>query len=190
MAKLLCLMVVSGLLLTACATTTVPSHETIAKSARDHFSVSGRFTVNYQKPDGSDDSVSGSFDWQQQGEQARIDLRSPLGQTLAQILVAEQAQLIVPDQPRIVAADVETLTQQQLGWRLPAEGLRDWLLGKPHLRQTAQQIMAQGKLQRLTQDGWQIDYLDWNGPLPRRLNLAWLAASPRLELRLVLDRWD
>ncbi len=169
------------LLLSACAITVPPSAVT-EKISRDHFSVSGRFTVNYQKPDGSDDSASGSFDWQQNGERTRIALRSPLGQTLAQILVdnAGQAQLIVPDQATITAPDVETLTAQQLGWKLPARGLRDWLLRKNE-NDTPQQH---------TQDGWQIDYLSWNGLLPRRIKLRWLGDHPKLELRLVLDQWE
>ncbi len=168
------------LLLLLCACATVPSSDVTEKISRDHFSVSGRFTVKYQKPDGSDDSASGSFDWQQQGERTRIALRSPLGQTLAQIIVDGQAQLLLPDQPTVTAPDVESLTEQQLGWRLPVHGLRDWLLRKNE----------NGVPQQHTQDGWQVDYLAWNGLLPRRINLRWLAGNPKLELRLVMDQWE
>ncbi|TAK91526.1 MAG: outer membrane lipoprotein LolB [Burkholderiaceae bacterium] len=168
------------LLLAACATT--PGGDIANNITHDHFSVSGRFTVNYQKPDGSDDSASGGFDWRQEGKRTQIDLRTPLGQTIAQITVGDNgaAQLQVPDRPVANAPSVELLTERQLGWRLPVRGLRDWLVRKSE----------NGEPQQMTEDGWQIDYLGWSGTLPRRLNLRWLAASPKLEIKLVLDQWE
>lgn len=178
------------LLLVACATPT--SQHDLGISTPDRFTLSGRFTANYQKPDGSDDSVSGHFDWQQRGQQAHIDLRSPFGQTLAKLIIDEQAQLLVPDRAPLVAPDAETLTQQQLGWSLPVRGLRYWLLGQaqPDGPSHITPSESEPHIAQLNQNGWQIDYLSWHDNQPQRINLHWLNGNPKLELRLILDTWE
>lgn len=185
--------------LAACTSPTKRTH--LGDNTPDAFSLSGRFTVNYQKPndtgaENSSDSVSGNFDWEQENQQTLIDLRSPFGQTIAKIQIDPQtemqAHLLLPDQPPISAASAEILTQQQLGWRLPVNGLRYWLLGQANPHSTPQITQTNNRITRLIQDQWQVDYLSWHNQQPQRITLRWPsdAPTPALELRLVLDTWD
>jgi len=52
------------------------------------------------------------------------------------------------------AADVESLTQQVLGFRLPLGGLADWVRGRPS--------------PDLERRGWRIEYQEYAAELPSR----------------------
>jgi outer membrane lipoprotein LolB len=88
------------------------------------------------------------------------------------------------------AADAETLTEQTLGFRLPLTGLADWVRGRPSPDTPGQtEHGADGKLAKLQQSGWNIEYQEYAGalpsPLPSRLRLTY----PGIELRLAISEW-
>jgi outer membrane lipoprotein LolB len=98
------------------------------------------------------------------------------------------ASLTTSDQKRYQAGDVETLTEQVLGWRLPLAGMHYWVRGRAAPGEPAQ--TQQNGLQRLAelkQSGWLVEFLDYAGErgLPSRLRLS----RQDMELRLVIDEW-
>jgi outer membrane lipoprotein LolB len=87
-------------------------------------------------------------------------------------------------------SDPEAYMQQQLGWSLPIAGLRWWVLGIPAPGSAPRvQIDEQGRALSLDQDGWHIDYSEYQTfgerPVPRKIELA----SAERGFRLVIDQW-
>jgi outer membrane lipoprotein LolB len=86
---------------------------------------------------------------------------------------------------------VESLTEEVLGWRLPARGLQYWVMGRP-----APDGAAEGELddnlqfRTLRQDGWRVDYSGYRivqgTLLPAKLEVT---LDERLRVRLVIDDW-
>jgi len=151
------------------------------------FQLSGRVAVKY---DGQ--GFSGGLRWQRNGETDDMLILSPLGQGVARIQRdAEGVTLTAPDQRSHHAKDTAELTQKVLGWRLPLDGLRYWVLGvaAPAAAATPE-VDADQRLLRLTQDGWRIDYLGYKRidgtDLPGKIVLQ----HGEVEVKLVIDVWD
>jgi outer membrane lipoprotein LolB len=151
------------------------------------FTLDGRIGV---QADGR--GFSGKMRWQHLSQFDAIDLYSPLGSKVVAIESnADAVTLTSSDGNTLTSSDVESLTEQTMGWRLPAHYLEDWALG----RATAAPIASatwdgEGKLSKLSQDGWEIQYISYkasNGyQLPSKLNLR----NAKLYLKLVIDNWQ
>ncbi|VAW87840.1 hypothetical protein MNBD_GAMMA17-1607, partial [hydrothermal vent metagenome] len=111
-----------------------------------------------------EDSWSASLSWQQHAETFDIRFSSMLGQRLAQLKGdALASSLYLPDDRVISAANVSDLLDEELGWSVPMDGLRYWLVGlpAPALASTEKLHMGLdelGRLQWLEQAGWRIEY--------------------------------
>ncbi len=181
-------------LLSACATTApAPSASTVA-AWRDTIDLSGRLSVRYKKS-GQDESLSGKFTWNQSADRTDVSLASPLGQTIAKIVVTpESATLTQADRAPRVARDIDSLTVQTLGWPLPVSGLREWLQG--HATSADGSRFAASRLHDnvLTRDGWRIRFAAWQdqagpNPQPKRIDAVRSATlqSDEITIRIVLD---
>lgn len=183
----------AAVLASGCATTTAPSAAPVA-DYREQIELTGRLTVNYLK-DGQQESISGSFSWEQRPALVDVTLTSPLGQTVATIqLTPHEAVLTQAGQAPRVAANIDELTLETLGWPLPVSGLREWLQGHA--------IDAQGKPFRAsplnnsvtTRDGWRLRFPAWHdgaagAPMPRRIDAerAYVGDIENLAIRIVID---
>lgn len=183
-----------SLLLTACAT--IGQHvEPMSWQLRQQqlqelaaWQVTGRAALY----DGRD-SVRVTLRWQQQQTRYDIQLLTFLGQQLARLQGHNGAdvELTLPDQEPVSAMNAELLMQSQLGWSLPLQGLRHWILGLPAPDGREQSsVDAQGRLQTLQQSGWHIDFASYqmiNGlAMPRKLHLT----HGHYRAKLVLDEWQ
>lgn len=153
----------------------------------NQFDIRGRIGV---QTDGR--GFSGSTHWQHANTGDKIGLFSPLGGQVATINTSTAGvELIASDGKSYYATDAATLTQQILGWSLPMQGLPDWVLGRPAAGPvTHAQWDAAGRLTRLKQDGWDIEYPQYaeasGYQLPSKINLR----SPKLNLKLIIERWS
>lgn len=178
--------------------------KTSQESARvfhDTIGMSGRISVRYQQ-NGKDEAVHGNFTWSQTPDLTNIVLASPLGQTLAIIDVSPtSSKLTQSGKPARVAANVDALAAEALGWPLPVSGLRTWLQGfafdaggKPFTA-TAD---TTGAAAVTTPDGWRIDYPNWQSDeaassqdRPKRIDLERTTAQAgNVSLRIVIDTWQ
>lgn len=154
----------------------------------DAFRLSGRIGVLH---DGN--SFSGSLRWRHDSETDEIFILSPLGQGVARINRSAEGVMLETAEGRIYRADdVETLTQEVLGWRLPARGLQYWVTGRAAPQMPAEGRISSDKLLlQLDQDGWHIDYSGYRTvqgtSLPAKMEM--LAKDSQLEVRLVIDQW-
>ena len=144
---------------------------------------------------GAQGGGSGSFEWQQQGEHADVQIRGPVGIGSVQLQVDGSA-----EDPRMTlrTADGAMLESQaawdeleaRLGAPVPAGNLRFWMLG----------IAAPGEHQwhepdpqgvtALDQDGWRIEYQQFSNDAGARVPTRIRAASGDTKVRIVVDRWQ
>ena len=151
------------------------------------FKIEGRMSVQSQGY-----GTMGNIHWIHAPAYDAIDLYSPLGNKIAAIVKnADGVSLTSQDGKVIRAQSAETLTDLTLGWPLPFSKLSDWIVGRP-----ANGVVSsfawdeQGKLSKMTQDGWEISYLQYQTEsqpvLPSKINLR----HPKMSLRIVIECWD
>ena len=132
-----------------------------------------------------------SFQWGQEQASYRIDLMGPLGQ--GRVLIqgdSERVSIQTQDGQRREAPDPDTLITEALGIRLPVSGLRYWLRGVPEPGPvTGLQTDAEGRLSRLEQNGWIIDYADYAPGAAYQLPTRIVARRQDLSVKLVIERW-
>jgi outer membrane lipoprotein LolB len=170
------------------------SNATTSVTAQTSRAYHGRFAVQYDDQNGQQRNAYGNFSWQETGDTVTLQLRNPLGQTLAIVTSSpSSATLELPNRAPQTATNVSELMQNTLGFALPVEGLRYWLQPSPaptsRARTTMDSSSENGRLKQIKQDGWTIDYLAYadaptNGV--KRLNLT--RAEPPLDIKLVLDQ--
>jgi outer membrane lipoprotein LolB len=117
-----------SLLLTGCASETVFRPTATSSSARQDqpFNVSGRISVNM---DGK--GSVGQFDWTHRLNDDLLSVNSPLGTTVARLQRNAAGVSLQADGKTWQASDVESLTQNVLGWTLPLGNLVWWIRGLP-----------------------------------------------------------
>jgi len=169
------------------------SNAATSVTAQTSRSYQGRFSIQYNDKYGTQRNVYGNFSWQETGDTVTIQLRNPLGQTLAIVTSSPaSATLELPNRQPFTADNVSTLMQNTLGFALPVEGLRYWLQPSPaptSRAKTENDPDQPSRLKQITQDGWTIDYLAYaDAPATgvKRLNLS--RAEPPLDIKLVLDQ--
>jgi outer membrane lipoprotein LolB len=129
-----------------------------------------------------------SLDWQQRGNATEVHLAGPLG-VGALVLKESPAGLSLNGAPPSDA--VLSQLQQRLGFELPLNNLRYWLLGVPDPGSTFDLTRNdQDRAAQLTQAGWTLTYDkymmvggDW---LPARLVLV----RDSVRVRIAVDHWD
>jgi outer membrane lipoprotein LolB len=128
-----------------------------------------------------------NLDWRQSGGESDLHLAGPFNVGALSIKVTP-AGVSVNDAPPS-AAMVEQL-QARLGFELPLDNLRYWLLGIPNPAVPFELTRnAEDRAQHLAQAGWDIDYDKYlpsgSDALPARLTLS--RADARV--RVIVDRW-
>jgi outer membrane lipoprotein LolB len=169
------------------------SNAATAVTAQTSRAYQGRFAVQYNDQNGQQRNAYGNFSWQETGDTVTLQLRNPLGQTLAIVTSSPaSATLELPNRQPLTADNVSTLMQNALGFALPVEGLRYWLQPSPaptSRARTEKDPEQPSRLKQITQDGWTIDYLAYaDAPATgvKRVNLS--RSEPPLDIKLVLDQ--
>ncbi|MCB1743982.1 MAG: outer membrane lipoprotein LolB [Gammaproteobacteria bacterium] len=134
--------------------------------------------------------------WRQEPGLSELNLVGPLGQGRARIRSsADGAVVDTGDGKHLQAESPEALMQSEFGWSVPLAGLEHWMLGRPAPETIAGRVDAfeldsVGRLSRLQQHGWSIQYLDYvpvSGlELPERMVLE----HGDLSSKIVVNRWQ
>jgi len=189
-----------GLAIAGCSTLPAPPTQTTASNAAQQrmqrlqatkqFALEAKLAVQY-----AGKGYTARLEWQHDTQEDTMRIFSPLGQQVALIHRTPQS-VTLTDQSgkQHTAADVASLTERLLGWRLPLSGLSQWILGTPHQASPFQaNYLEHGAPASLTQDQWQIDYDDYR---QTALNCALeqLPYTTRLQqqdvrLKLVIQHW-
>ena len=167
----------AALLLAACAQV-----ELKPPSGAVEFDLLGRIAARY-----GNEAFTGNVSWRHVRAGDEMLISTPLGQGVARIVrEGDAVQLTTSDQKSYRAPDAESLTERTLGFRLPLEGLADWVQGRPAADGPARvEKSDDGKLRLLEQRGWRVEYQDYEGARPSRMRLTYQA----IELRLAISQW-
>lgn len=154
-------------------------------AAQTRWGLDGRIAISNAR-----DAGSGRIAWRQDGAAYDIELTAPItrqgwrlhGQPGRAVLDG------LPGGPR-EGADAEGLLREATGWSIPVASLPAWVRGLRADPQTATvQFAADGRLARLAESGWTIDYTwpaDAAATRPSRIE----ARRDDARVRLVVDRW-
>ena len=150
------------------------------------FELTGRIAVRMEGR-----GYSARMRWAHDAPQDAVWLYSPVGSVLATLTVAEDsAVLVTSDRETYRSADVGGLTREVLGWELPLQGLRYWVLAQPDPDAPVEDVQRdeQNRLRLLRQSGWTVRYLDYvaGSGLPASMALQY----GDLRLKLLIDRWQ
>jgi outer membrane lipoprotein LolB len=138
----------------------------------------------------------GNLRWLRNGEKHEIEIVSPLGQILARLYKNNgNYTLTTADQRILQSTNSEQLMRDALGFGLPVSGLEHWVLGRaaPQTSYDAKKS-ADGRIESLKQDGWDIVFAEYFQPLnalngeavPKKITLR----RDDLVLKLVMDNWS
>ncbi|HUO44477.1 MAG TPA: lipoprotein insertase outer membrane protein LolB [Burkholderiales bacterium] len=149
------------------------------------FDLGGRIAVRDHEH-----GFSGALRWEHRERNDQIWLSTPLGQSFAQLQSdADGATLTTADHEQYRAASIETLTHNAFGWRFPVAPLRHWVRGlpAPDLAEEGAERDGAGRLVRLVQDGWRVEFAyAQNAAVPARIE----AGNGDAVIRVIIDRFD
>jgi outer membrane lipoprotein LolB len=163
------------------------AHRELLASIED-WTAGGRLSLTV-----SEESWSARVDWTQRGQASRLRLSGPFGQGAAELLMRPgAAELRTADDHRYSAETPEDLMVEHVGWSIPLDGLRYWLLGlpEPEVEPAVLELDDRGRISRLEQSGWTVRYLRYQSvgalEMPARLDFE----SPRVNGKLAVTRWE
>lgn len=200
-------LLIPGLLVTivsACATTKPPDEIVTDESheqwqirqqqliALDHWSIRGRAIIFVQE-----EVHHVVLNWQRNGGTSRLKLEAPLSLGAIQLeKSADGVKLTTADGEQYTGRHSQQLLYQTTGLVIPVDGLETWIKGIPHQKTSyLPDIDAQGRASNIQQDGWSINYQEYeqviwaqqnNPTLPRKLYMK----HDGLALKIVIDQWQ
>ena len=196
----LCVMVT---LLAGCAKTlelpavTDASHEMwqarqLQLAALNQWNIRGRIALFV------DDKVYNlGLGWQRQGERSNIKLETSLGQGVIRLKKdSTGVELTTSEGEQITGINAQQVLYRSTGLVFPVEGLETWIKGIPHeASYYLPDIDGLGRAMTLGQDGWGINYFDYEKVQLAQLNQAELPQKiymrrDNLALKIVIDQWQ
>lgn len=149
------------------------------------------------------DNSSASLRWvhNPEEEEDEILILEPLGQTIARIHRDVQGATLEAQGRFYVSQDVESLTQQVLGWTFPLSWLTHWVVGVPaNVQPTIANVPnentadvqrdAKRQITLLKQAGWEIRYQRYAGLAANSLPTRFVMKKDKLEMTVIIDEWE
>lgn len=137
------------------------------------------------------ENVSANLDWNQTPHYFRMLISGPFGGGRNVLEGREGRFSLSNSDGRFAAETPEALMEEQLGWALPVSTMPDWVRGLPGEHDSYQlETDELGFPSHLSQNGWEIDYRDWEQVedmwLPRRLVMNY----DDVRITLVVNQWQ
>ena len=130
--------------------------------------------------------------WRQTRDSYLVRFMGPLGVGLLEIEgSATGAEARYPNGRRASAASPELLLEQEIGWTVPLQGLRYWIVGAPAPDSATSNMKLDdhGRLARLEQAGWTVVYERYGNlddlALPERMRFS----NETVDATVVVRRW-
>jgi len=154
------------------------------RAQADAETISGKLSVRVDAEGASPArSESGNFELKGTPDTGQLNLSSPLGTVLAQARWSGHKAWLATSQGETAYPDLDSLTLEMLGERLPMAALFDWLRGRPWAGAPSQANSppADSGFQQL---GWSVNLA--------RFNEGWVVAqraqAPQVTVRARVDR--
>lgn len=169
------LLLLLGLALGLAACASRPAPVWTGTSAPSHWEAEGKAALRSGERGGNV-----YFTWTQTAAAYHIIVRGPLGLGRAELTGEPGRVRLNADHLKheVSASSLEELLFLQTGRQAPVSHLRDWLCAQAATAGARLHYGEDGKLRRIEEDGWTIDYLEWS------------TEAPNLPRKLVLDGPD
>lgn len=140
----------------------------------------------------SGDAARVTMQWRQSPDSYIVRFMGPLGVGLFEVEGSATAvEARFPDGRRTSAASPEALLEREIGWSVPLQGLRYWIVGVPAPDGAPSKVELddRGRLARLEQAGWTVVYERYGAldglPLPERIRFS----NASVDATVVVRRW-
>ena len=132
---------------------------------------------------------SGGFTLSQDALKDILEIRNPIGGSIAKITITPGEATLERDGQVVTAIDADTLIQNTLGLPLPARGLSNWLRGEVRPGSEASiERNPNGQVSKINQDGWELIYTWGNNMRLEKLTMTRSSNIGSIDIRLVFDR--
>ena len=151
-----------------------------------NYQVKARVGVNFEGK-----GYSAKIFWRHKPNEDSILVYSAIGTILATIQADKYgAKFKTKDKELYRSKNMASLTQELIGWHLPFEDLKFWIVGESsHLSNVSEKTFDEdGRLLILKQEGWLISYKKYekNGALPKIIDLK----HTDMRMRIFIDKWE
>ena len=149
----------------------------------------GRFAVKVIGITGSQNQGgSGGFTLTQDALKDILEIRNPVGGSIAKITINPGEASLERDGQVVTAIDADTLIQNTLGLPLPARGLSNWLRGEVRPGGEASiERNTKGQVSKINQDGWELAYTWGKNMRLDKLTMTRSSNIGSIDIRLVFD---
>lgn len=149
----------------------------------------GRFAVKVTGlTDAQNQGGSGGFTLTQEQLKDVLEIRNPVGGSIAKITITPGEATLERDGQVVAAIDADTLIQNTLGLPLPARGLSNWLRGEVRPGGEASvERNTKGQVSKINQDGWDLIYTWSNKNRLEKLTMTRSSNIGSIDIRLVFD---
>jgi outer membrane biogenesis lipoprotein LolB/tetratricopeptide (TPR) repeat protein len=131
---------------------------------------------------------SGGFTLTQDDLKDTLEIRNPMGGSIAKITITPGEATLERDGQVVTAIDADSLIQNTLGLPLPARGLSSWLRGEVRPGSEASiERNAKGQVSKISQDGWDLVYTWGNQNRLAKLSMTRSSNIGSIDIRLVFD---
>jgi len=154
-------------------------------SAIQSWQLQGKLALRSEQQSGS-----AQLWWRQNRQRFDLRVTPPFGIGKLRIRGDDSEVILYPASGRpLRAANAEALLQRSVGWSLPLQSLRYWVLGLPA---EAEQIELdnQGRLHSLAYQGWQVEFVDYQRAADVMLPSELFLRYQELQLRLAIHDWQ
>jgi outer membrane biogenesis lipoprotein LolB len=149
----------------------------------------GRFAVKITGlTESQNQGGSGGFTLTQESLKDVLEIRNPMGGSVAKITINPGEATLERDGQVVTAVDADSLLQNALGLPLPARGLSNWLRGEVRAGSEASvERNAKGQVSKISQDGWDLVYA-WNRSNQlEKLTMTRSSNIGSIDIRLIFD---
>ena len=150
----------------------------------------GRFAVKViGLTESQNQGGSGGFTLTQEALKDVLEIRNPMGGSIAKIIITPGEATLESDGKVVTAVDADTLVQNTLGLPLPARGLSNWLRGEVRPGSEASiDRNTKGQVSKISQDGWDLVYTWSDNNRLEKLTMIRSSNIGSIDIRLVFDR--
>jgi outer membrane lipoprotein LolB len=186
------------LILSACATAPVktsgevpPAQSWDARRAemqqQDDFELKGRLAVAAGK-----EGFNARLRWEQQGANSSLALDGPMGVGGVRISTnGSDLEVLSSRGQRLDSEAARAEIATRLGFEPPLASLRYWVLGVPNPAMPAEETLdSQQRLERLLQDGWDIEYASYSAFDGKWLPVRMTLRRDDVRVRVFVDGWQ
>ena len=135
-------------------------------------------------------SESARLTWIQQAQDIELTLSGPVGIKQATLSRRDGTLVLMRNGRRETLEDVDAALAAEFGWTLPLNHLPWWLRGLPAPNiEPSEVVLDRGLLKTLHQDGWQLEYLEYQNVNGRQLPRSLRFRRDQLQGKLLLKQW-